>query len=393
MASNFINGKSVQVFLGEIIKSMPYMSASKKHFADQIQGKKNGKNGANYSVILRDAGVVSDGLEIDDESEGEVQEREVTMTMMKKKTFVDVDTLSSIVDIKDFKSEIAETYGTHLGAEVQKEAIEKTFFKADSAFVSDENGWVALSPACAKTKSARIGGKLVGFLDPQAEAKLSVNAINNWHFGPSEMGSKFYHEASIGKFQGGEFVYVNDIPTVVGKTVSGEISAIEDNGDSSTITLGAAVTLKKGTPLKVAGANACNAVGMKTSSPFILFVQEDVDNGTKVKVQKVISEEIGSRNCAIEGNTLVGAEISNLLTNDKEYYVAQVRTEDTLSVDNVPLDDLAGAENAKESVGGLELHVTKFGDSKKRLNRTRWDIALLYGICDSRMVTLAYFPV
>lgn len=392
MAEKFINGKSVQVFLGEIIKSMPYVVASKSHFADQIVGKKNGKSGSNYSVVLRDAGRVSDELAIDDESEGEVQEREVTMTMLKKKTFVDVDTLSSIVDIKDFKSEIAETYGTHLGAETQKEIIGRTFFKADTATVSNDNGWTALAPACAKMKSARVGAKVVGFLDPLAEANLSINAINNWHFGPSAQGEKFYHEASIGKFMGSEFVYVNDIPTVTGKTVNASIESIEDKGDCSEITLSASVELKKGTPLKVSGAKACNLVGMPISSDFVLFVQEDV-NGTKVKVQKVIAENIGSRNCSIDGDTLVGAFVSSILTDGKEYYVAQVRTEDTLSVDNVPLDDLAGAENSKETVGGLELHACKFGDSKKRMNRTRWDIAMLYGICDTRLVSIAYMPV
>lgn len=393
MASNFINGKSVQVFLGEIIKSMPYMAASKKHFAGQIEGKKNGKNGQNYSVVLRDAGVVSDGLAITDDSEGEVQEREVTMTMMKKKTFVDVDTLSSVVDIKDFKSEIAETYGTKLGATVQKEAIEKTFFKADSAYVN-ENGWAALSPACAKTKSARIGGKLVGFLDPQAEAKLSVNALNGWHFGPSEQGAKFYHDASIGKFQGGEFVYVNDIPTVVGASITTQVANVVDKGDYSEVSLsGNNITAPKGTPILVGGAKACNAVGMPISSPFVMFLQEDAKNADVIKVQKIICEDIGSRNCYIEGNDLTGAQLTNMLESGKEYYVAQVRTEDTLSVDNVPLDELAGAENAKESVGGLELSVTKFGDSKTRVNRTRWDLALLYGIIDTRCVTLAYFPV
>lgn len=392
MAEKFINGKSVQVFLAEIIKSMPYLSASKKHFADQIVGKKNGKDGSNYSVVLRDAGRVSDGFEIGDEADGEVQEREVTMTLMKKKTFVDVDTLSSIVDIKDFKSEIAETYGTHLGAECQKSAIENTFFKADTATVSETNGWTALAPATAKMRAARVGGKIVGFMDPLAEANLSINALNGWHFGPSEQGTKMYHDASIGKFMGAEFVYVNDVPNVVGATVSSTISTIEDNGAYSTITLGSAINVKKGTPLKVAGAKACNVVGMPTSSDFVLVVQEDV-NGTEVKVQKVITDNIGSRNCAIEGDTLVGAAVSNLLADGKEYAVAQVRAEDTLSVDNVPMDDLAGAENQTESVGGLDLHVTKFGDSKKRMNRTRWDIAMLYGMCDSRLVSLAYMPV
>lgn len=390
MASNFINGKAVQVFLAEIIKNMPYVSASKKHFADQIVGKKNGKDGANYSVVLRDAGKVTDELGIDDLSAGEVNEREVTMKLMKKKTFVGVDTLESVVDIKDFKTEIAETFGTHLGCEVQKQVIADTFFKADTAFVSDTNGWSAIAPATAKMKSARVGAKVVGFLDPMAEANLSINALNGWHFGPSEQGSKMYHEASIGKFMGSEFVYCNDIPMVEGATISGTISAIEDKGSYSEITLGSAITAKAGTPLKVAGAKACNLVGMEINSDFILFVQEDVSEATKVKVQKVITDNIGSRNCSIEGNTLVGAEVSNLLTNGNKYYAIQLRTEDTLSVDNVPLDDLAGAENSKDSVGGLELHVAKFGDFSKRSNYTRWDIAMLVGMIDTRLCSIAY---
>lgn len=398
--NGFINGKAVQLYIGRMIQSMPYLRASKPHFNDQIAGKKNGQDGTSYNMILRDAGTVGDGLSLTDSDRRNVVEIEVPMKLTIKHNVMALSTLESVVDLKDFKTEIADTYAPKLGFHVQKQVIDDTYFDACVAAVSDTNGWMPLSKIGATMKQVRQAAQLIGSMDPQVETNLSINALNNWKFGSTDKFKDFYEDAYIGRFNGVEYAYCTDIPQVDGKTISGTISSAVVEMEPTTgrkctkLTLGAAVTLPKGTPIKIAGAKACNHVGMPVSSDFIGFVQVAVNNSATVYIQRIEMRDIGSRNCYVEGATdltgLNGKAVSNLLTNGKTYYPVQVRTADTLNYDGIDLDDLASAENSSEKVGEVKMHVTKFGNGSEMKNTVRWDVAALIGICDNREVGIAY---
>ena len=121
-------------------------------------------------------------------------------------------------------------------------------------------------------------------------------------------------------------------------------------------------------------------------------------NGTALipaTVQSLVAEDIGSRNIYISGVTAASA-ISGALTCPLSagvvYDVAQVRCNEVMNWDNIPLDDIAGAETSNAEVGGVKLKVTKFGNVGTMVNKTRWDVGYLAGIVDERLVVDAYLP-
>lgn len=405
MANSFVNSKQVKLFLAKLIDAAPYIKASKAHFAGQFKGKKAGKNGSNYVLYLNDAGNPTDGINITESDDASVKELPVTITMKHKKTLVNLDVLESVVDIEDFKNEVAEPYGVRLGAEVQKDVIENTYFGASTAFVGT-NGWDAMSKASGHLRSIRQGAAVTGFIDPMCSGNLTVNALNNWHFGPSQKGQDFYGDASVGKFQNAEYVECTDLPMIEGAGVEeAEIASVSfDGSDNATITLTAAIgtALPKGYPLVLEGANACNSVGMKTNAPFVVFLQEAATAAaTSIKVGRITTEDVGYRNCFIEGTynpedtdaLLVGKKLGNILTSGKKYYALQHRINDVLDFETVPMDDLIGAETKSAKVGGLELKVTTLGKFDNLQNQTRWDFHYADAICDNRYVSMAFVEV
>lgn len=405
MANSFVNSKQVKLFLAKLIDAAPYIKASKAHFAGQFKGKKAGKNGSNYVLYLNDAGNPTDGVKITEGDDASVKELPVTVTMKHKKTLVGLDVLESVLDIEDFKTEVAEPYGVRLGAEVQKDVIENTYFGASTAFVGT-NGWDAMSKASAHLRSIRQGAAVTGFIDPMCEGNLTVDALNNFHFGPSQKGQDFYGEASVGRFQKTEYVECTDLPMIEGKGVSAaEIASVSfDGSDNATITLTAAIgtALPKGYPLVLGGANACNSVGMKTNAPFVVFLAEAATAAaTSIKVGRITTEDVGYRNCFIEGTynpedpdaLLVGKTLSDMLTSGKKYYALQHRINDVLDFETVPMDDLIGAETKSASVGGLTLKVTTLGKFEDMTNQTRWDFHAAWAICDNRYVSMAFVEV
>ena len=253
---------------------------------------------------------------------------------------------------------------------------------------------------------------MVGFLDPVAESNLTVSALNNWSFTPSQKGEDFYGDGTIGRFQGGEFVYANDMPTVTGHTQPENYNDLEFDGlevgadgkyllkvksdyvvtDAEASVAGkVGQVIKAGNCFKIAGYKVCNSVGMPTNQDFIFIVQADTKaDDEKVEVQRVDIEEGGARNCFKTNATKVAGEAEFLLAEGVDYNVAQVRTVDALAFENAPLDDLVGAENTTVEIGGIRLKQTVVGDVSSMENYTRWDIAYGAKIVDNREASLVY---
>lgn len=399
MANSFVNTKALKLFLAKLIDAAPYIRASKGHFKGDLKGKKPGKS---YNLYLTDAGNPSDGLKIDREKDDfSVQEREVTIYIKNKKTVVSLDVLEQVVDLESWNDEVAEPYGVRLGAEIQKDVIGNTFFQASTAFVGT-SGWDAMATANAHLRSIRQGAKLVSFMDPMAATGLTVNALNNWNFGPSNKGQDFYGDNSIGKFSGSEYVECTDIPMVKGVTreltiASAAKSTDQDNvgGIELTLSAGLSSAIKAGEPLYLTGAKACNVVGMPTNAPFVCFVQKDAAaNATKIEVGRIELADIGSRNCYLEGakelSDLADVTLTNVLTNGKTYFAVQTRTEDVLDFTQVELADLEGGKSKNANVGGIGMKWSTLGDFDNMVNESRADVCYGTGIVDNRLVAIAF---
>ena len=211
MANSFVDNSYVKLFIANIIDAMPYLKRSKSHFAGELKGKKGGEV---YNFVLRDSGKPTSGLAVTGSDRLDVKEGKIWLAARHKKSVVALNILESVVDIYGFKEEIADPYGLNLGAEIQKDAIDESYFDGCVAKVATSNGWTALSSAIAHQRSARNGAKLCGFLSPEAEDQLTTHSLNNWHFGSNELVDRFYKEGAVGMFHGTEFAYVNDAPVV-----------------------------------------------------------------------------------------------------------------------------------------------------------------------------------
>ena len=410
MPNSFVNSSYLKMFIANLVDAMPYLKASKSHFtASEIKGKKPGEV---YNFGLRDSGSPTSGIAITSNDRTTVDERKIWLAVRNKKSVVSLNTLESVVDVEDFDTEIGQTYGLNLGAEIQKDVLGMSYFNANVAKVATSNGWSALAAAIAHQRAIRTGSQLFGYLSPEAESSLSTHALNNWHFDNTELVQKFYKEAAIGTFHMTQFAYVTDTPIVSVPssgfgtvTVSGasEVTApttsLSGSIDRTALTVSAlTVAIPAGTPFTIDGAYACDSLGrVQLRTPFSFVVQEDAEVGdTTLYVQKIIVGETGARNCYKAGWTSVSDIAGTLvcqLADGVDYEVAQIRTGDTMNWDNIDLDPVVGGENTSAEFGGVKIQVAKYGNGDARANTTRWDCAYLAGIVDNRLASLAYMPV
>lgn len=408
MANSFVDNSYVKLFIANIIDAMPYLKRSKSHFAGELKGKKGGEV---YNFVLRDSGKPTSGLAVTNSDRLDVKEGKIWLAARHKKSVVALNILESVVDIYGFKEEIADPYGLNLGAEIQKDAIDESYFDGCVAKVATSNGWTALSSAIAHQRSARNGAKLCGFLSPEAEDNLTTHSLNNWHFGSNELVDRFYKEGAVGMFHGTEFAYVNDVPVVTvpsggfsnitvsaGANVAAPTTSLSGAVDRTVLTVSSlSQDIPAGVPFTMEGAYACDSLGRKTRALFSFITQEAAKSGeTQLVVQRLRPEDCGSRNVSITGITNVASIAGTLvcqLAADTSYEVAQIRCDDVMNWDNIPLEDIAQCENTSATFGGVNMHVAKGGDWGTAKNSTRWDVGYLTGIVDNRLVSLAYMPV
>ena len=408
MANSFVDNSYVKLFIANIIDAMPYLKRSKSHFAGELKGKKGGEV---YNFVLRDSGKPTSGLAVTNSDRLDVKEGKIWLAARHKKSVVALNILESVVDIYGFKEEIADPYGLNLGAEIQKDAIDESYFDGCVAKVATSNGWTALSSAIAHQRSARNGAKLCGFLSPEAEDNLTTHSLNNWHFGSNELVDRFYKEGAVGMFHGTEFAYVNDVPVVTvptggfsnitvsaGANVAAPTTSLSGAVDRTVLTVSSlSQDIPAGVPFTMEGAYACDSLGRKTRALFSFITQEAAKSGdTQLVVQRLRPEDCGSRNVSITGITNVASIAGTLtcqLAANTSYEVAQIRCDDVMNWDNIPLEDIAQCENTSATFGGVNMHVAKGGDWGTAKNSTRWDVGYLTGIVDNRLVSLAYMPV
>ena len=222
---------------------------------------------------------------------------------------------------------------------------------------------------------------------------------------------RFYKEGAVGMFHGTEFAYVNDVPVITvpsgglsnitvsaGANVAAPTTSLSGAVDRTVLTVSSlAQDIPAGVPFTMEGAYACDSLGRKTRALFSFITQEAAKSGeTQLVVQRLRPEDCGSRNVSIPGVTDVASIAGTLvcqLAANTSYEVAQIRCDDVMNWDNIPLEDIAQCENTSATFGGVNMHVAKGGDWGTAKNSTRWDVGYLTGIVDNRLVSLAYMPV
>ena len=363
---------------------------SKKYFAGQLEGKRNGQT---YRFVVKDTGEAKNSLTISVGDDVSITEREVALSLEPWHVAVNTNAVEAITDM-DLDKEVAEPNGQKLIQAVVRKQIDKDLGKVGTAFVG--SGFAPLSQASAHLASI-TNEELYGFVDPNVEAILTSNGQMFVPVSAPDM----YSKGLLGKFHGAEYRAQRFIPNVViSKALADEFEAgvttggYDDNGDGTgTLYLnGVTEVIKKGTPIWVEGIMACDMIGDPTAQEHAWVALEDSSNGS-VKVAAIDNSKNATRDIAAED----GSAITDF--DDKKAYIPEagkyfgglIRCNGAMEFETLDKIDAAGSDYKKETVEGITVHENKLVDLKNMTNWTRFDTITLAGVVEPRGV--AYFLV
>jgi hypothetical protein len=374
---------------------------SKKYFKDQLAGKRNGNT---YRFVIRDVGGAYKGLAANIATEKtSITEREVTLSIENYRVLIESNAIESITSL-DWDPEIAEPNGQKLAQLAVKDVMASDFGKVGTCFVG--RGFAPLSRASAHLSSITTED-LYGFCDPNVEAILTSNGQQFVPVSAPDM----YSKGLLGKFHGAEYRSQRFFPSVAISTGSefegGKVSVTSYTLGSSgydTLVLGADTltsSLKKGTPIFIEGVYACDTVGDPTSMLHAFIVLEDAtasSNSITVKVPHIDVIGEGTRDVAdASGNNFTVdqydkvtsfASVKVSIPEDGIYYMGIVRAPAAFEFETLDKLEAAGADYEKVSAEGLNVHKNQLVDLEKMINYTRFDLPVLAGTVEPRLVSM-----
>lgn len=356
---------------------------SKKYLGDQLVGKRNGQT---YSFVLKDTGAAVNALEIGEDDDLSITEREVKLSLEPWHIAVETNAIETVTDM-NIDSEIAEPNGQKLVQAAVKDAISKDLGKCGTAFVG--SGFAPLSQASAHLASV-TNEELYGFVDPNVEAILTSNGQMFVPVNAPDM----YSKGLLGKFHGAEYRAQRFIPNVkISEALAEEfksatVSSYADNGDgTASITLsGVSEKMPKGFVFWIDGVKATDLVGDATAQDKAWVVVEDSENG----VAKVAAINMVNSNrdiCDEDESDMTAGKFAGREVSSPEagkYFGALLRANGVFEFETLNKLDAAGADYSTESVEGITLHCNKMVDLKKMLNITRFDMVTISGVIDQR---------
>jgi hypothetical protein len=83
--------------------------------------------------------------------------------------------------------------------------------------------------------------------------------------------------------------------------------------------------------------------------------------------------------------------LSPILNEGDKYFVGQVRTQKALGVDTYKFDDLPGSENATETVDGISIKMSQYGNGTNMTVLGRLDAPYAFTLPEPREAVTVYF--
>ena len=388
IGNNVITSKMTQILSLEMAKNAGFLKiGSRDYFSDQINGKM--RTGHSYTFVIPDAGNVVEGLVI---SPRAIDEKKVDLTIGNMNNSVRADALELVTDIK-WEDEVAKTYAGKLVNAIVRKEVEKAMPAVNTCFVGE--GFRPLAKAGAHLQSI-VNEKIVGFINPQAQAIVTTNGQQFQPVGTPDL----YGKGDVGTFQGVTYTTERFLkPLTIESGVVNALSAAKaknldadhlDELGLSGVTTAADTVLKAGTPIWVDGAFACDTVGDPTTIPYAFVVKEDVAlsaTAVTAKVEPVQFKDVGSR--SINTSALGGKSISIPATGT--YHAALLRAEG--SYDYTPVNTMEFMLSDKTAVGdtdGIKVFANAFTDGVSAINTVRWDAPYMAGQIEARGASLVY---
>lgn len=384
MANSFSNTEKVKMIATEVADKCPYLKEATSYMTQgQLEGKKYGRT---YKVYIPDPGKVVDGLDADPDSLVEV---EVPVTLENKNTSFEVNAWNKLTDIEDFKKEIVKPKAVLLAQSLDKAAIDKTVFNAAQAVVGQAN-FATLSEASMALDEAKVAGTKVAFVKPTVAGKIANGGLAN--FIPDDIQRKIYADAYLGQYAGAAVINEANLPVVDAKNISAAAASVTLTDVSGKgfepITAISGTGLKDGWAFSADGLKVVGKDGIQTDQDYIIIAKKD---GSIPELRITVDgEAFGNPNAWVASGTS-SLTLSPILEEGKKYYVGQVRTQKALGVDTYKFDDLPGSENATETVDGISIKMSQYGDGKHMTVLGRLDAPHAFTLPEQREAVTVYF--
>lgn len=384
MANSFSNTEKVKMIATEVADKCPYLKEATSYMTQgQLEGKKYGRT---YKVYIPDPGKVVDGLDADPDSLVEV---EVPVTLENKNTSFEVNAWNKLTDIEDFKKEIVKPKAVLLAQSLDKAAIDKTVFNAAQAVVGSAN-FATLSEASMALDEAKVAGTKVAFVKPTVAGKIANGGLAN--FIPDDIQRKIYADAYLGQYAGAAVINEANLPVVNATNISAAAAAVTLTDVSGKgfepVTSISGTGLKDGWAFSANGLKVVGKDGIQTDQDYIIIAKKD---GSIPELRITVDgEAYGNPNAWVASGTSA-LTLSPILTEGKSYYVGQVRTQKALGVDTYKFDDLPGSENATETVDGISIKMSQYGDGQHMKVLGRLDAPHAFTLPEQREAVTVYF--
>lgn len=384
MANEFSNTQKVKMIATEVADKCPYLKEATSYMTQgQLEGKKYGRT---YKVYIPDPGKVVDGLDADP---ADINEVEVPVTLENKNTSFEVNVWNKLTDIEDFKKEIVKPKAVLLAQSLDKAAIDKTVFNAAQAVVGSAN-FATLSDASMALDEAKVAGTKVCFVKPTVAGKIANGGLAN--FIPDDIQRDIYRENYLGQYAGAAVINEANLPVVDAKDISAAAASVTLTDVSGKgfepITSVSGTGLKAGWAFTADGLKVVGKDGIETDQDYAIIVDKD---GKIPELRITVEgEAFGNPNAWVKSGTSA-LTLSPILEEGKKYYVGQVRTQKALGVDTYKFDDLPGSENATETVDGISIKMSQYGDGNHMKVLGRLDAPHAFTLPEQREAVTVYF--
>ena len=387
--NNVINTNTrAELVLIRSAEAAPYLTVGSKNYCkDQLVGKRNGQS---YEFVIRDAGEYVEGMDISSTGSDDVIERKVTKKIKIGNVKVNTNLLEKVTDT-NWDKEIAEPYGEKVAKGLVQSVLADDIGRQNVAFVG--TGWLPLFKASNYLESVSSESQYA-FIDPMIDSIMQSSGKAYTPAGDVEprfqKGLKgMVGQAEVRAQQGMPTIEISaDLAT---ELASAKVTSYTDNGDgTATLALsGVTKVIPAGTPLFIKGVYATDLVGVKTSALKAFIAIEDATAGS-VKIRAVDFSGHGTREaCDVNGDNINPASYFanlDLVNSIKEgiYFTGIFRVNGAMEFDALPELDWSNAESRVTSPDGITLHEGRAVDVFAGTNKTRWAIAAVAGIVESR---------
>jgi hypothetical protein len=384
MANVFSNTDKVKMIATEVADKCPYLKEATSYMTQgQLDGKKYGRT---YKVYIPDPGKVVDGLVADPDN---LQEVEVPVTLENKNTSFEVNVWNKLTDIEDFKKEIVKPKAVLLAQSLDKAAIDTTVFKAAQAVVGSAN-FATLSDASMALDEAKVAGTKVAFVKPTVAGKIANGGLAN--FIPDDIQRKIYADAYLGQYAGAAVINEANLPVVDATNISAANASVTLTDVSGKgfepITSVSGTGLKAGWAFSAEGLKVVGKDGIQTEQDYAIIVDKD---GKIPELRITVDgQAFGNPNAWVASGT-TALTLSPILNEGDKYFVGQVRTQKALGVDTYKFDDLPGSENATETVDGISIKMSQYGNGTNMTVLGRLDAPYAFTLPEPREAVTVYF--